>query len=202
MNDPLISIVMRSFNEGWLLRLTLPALREQNWDNWELIVIDSGSRDGSVELIRQAAPRHFIQIQPQDYNPARVMNLGMKLAGSERVVFSMPTPLRRVPAGFVHWRRRCRKSGLRQFLADRFRGPIARRSSLMTTRVVSGQAASRAGWEHFFSMVSSGLRKDIWSRRGFLETMQYSEDDEYTRWCRAQGLQVVYCPDSVVNALS
>jgi rhamnosyltransferase len=53
-------------------------------------------------------------------------------------------------------------------------------------------------WEHFFSMVSSGLRKDIWSRRGFLETLQYSEDDEYTRWCRAQGYRVVYCPESVV----
>jgi rhamnosyltransferase len=47
-------------------------------------------------------------------------------------------------------------------------------------------------------MVSSGLRKDIWSKRGFLEKMQYSEDDEYTRWCRAAGYRVVYCPDSVV----
>jgi len=47
-------------------------------------------------------------------------------------------------------------------------------------------------------MVSSGLRKDVWARRGFLEKMQYSEDDEYTRWCRAQGFQVVYCPGSVV----
>ena len=47
-------------------------------------------------------------------------------------------------------------------------------------------------------MVSSGLRKDIWAKRGFLEQFQYSEDDEYTRWCRAQGYRVVYCPDSVV----
>jgi rhamnosyltransferase len=52
-------------------------------------------------------------------------------------------------------------------------------------------------WEHFFSMVSSGLRKDIWAKRGFLEKMQYSEDDEYTRWCRAQGYRVVYVPESV-----
>src|SRR5439155_8989164 len=55
-----------------------------------------------------------------------------------------------------------------------------------------------ARWDHFFSMVSSGLRKDIWAKRGFLEKMQYSEDDEYTRWCKAQGYRVVYCPDSVV----
>src|SRR5665213_437536 len=28
--------------------------------------------------------------------------------------------------------------------------------------------------------------------------MQYSEDDEYTRWCRAEGYRIAYCPDSVV----
>ena len=28
--------------------------------------------------------------------------------------------------------------------------------------------------------------------------MQYSEDDEYTRWCRAQGYRVAYVPESVV----
>ena len=61
-----------------------------------------------------------------------------------------------------------------------------------------GREREATRWEHFFSMVSSGLRKDIWARRGFLEKMHYSEDDEYTRWCRAQGHQVVYCPDSVV----
>jgi rhamnosyltransferase len=47
--------------------------------------------------------------------------------------------------------------------------------------------------------VSSGLRKDVWALRGFDETMQYSEDDEYTRWCRAAGYRVAYCPDSVVR---
>jgi rhamnosyltransferase len=28
--------------------------------------------------------------------------------------------------------------------------------------------------------------------------MQYSEDDEYTRWCRAQGYRIRYVPQSVV----
>jgi rhamnosyltransferase len=61
-----------------------------------------------------------------------------------------------------------------------------------------GEKRESARWDHFFSMVSSGLRRDAWSRRGFRETMQYSEDDEYTRWCRAEGFRVSYCPQSVV----
>src|SRR5437660_921818 len=83
MSDPLVSIILRSFNEGWALGDTLAALTAQDYRNWELIVIDSGSTDGSVELIRRAAPRHFVQIQPHEYNPARVLNHGVSLARSD-----------------------------------------------------------------------------------------------------------------------
>ena len=82
MSEQLVSIILRSFNEGWALRETLPAIRAQNYSQWELIVIDSGSTDGSVELINRASPRHFLRIAPTDYNPSRVMNYGMTLARS------------------------------------------------------------------------------------------------------------------------
>jgi len=87
MTDPLVSIIMRSFNEGWALRQTLPALRWQTYRNWELIVIDSGSADGSQDLIRSVSPNHFIQLRPEEYNPSRVMNRGMELARSEYCIF-------------------------------------------------------------------------------------------------------------------
>ena len=87
VSDPLVSIIMRSRNDGWALRNTLPAVRAQEYTNWELIVIDSGSTDGSVELIRRALPAHFIQIAREAYNPGRVMNLGMRLARSDYGVF-------------------------------------------------------------------------------------------------------------------
>src|SRR4051812_43872448 len=86
-DEPPISIIMRSYNEGWALRDTLPALRAQNYRNWELIVIDSGSTDGSVELIHAAQPKHFVQIQPHEYQPSRVMNQGMALTETETAIF-------------------------------------------------------------------------------------------------------------------
>jgi len=47
-------------------------------------------------------------------------------------------------------------------------------------------------------MVSSGLRRDVWARRGFRENLQYSEDDEYSRWCRTEGYRIAYCPESIL----
>ena len=198
MNGPLISIIMRSFNEGWALRETLPALQAQDWTNWELIVIDSGSTDGSVELIRRAEPRHFIQIRPEEYNPARVMNLGMTLARSNIAVFLNADA---APQGAA-WLRPLGEAFQDPQTAAVFGRQIPRPDCQAVfahdyARCFGPNRAS-ARWEHFFSMVSSGIRKDIWERRGFLESMQYSEDDEYARWCRSEGWRVAYCPESIV----
>jgi rhamnosyltransferase len=198
VDEPLVSIIMRSFNEGWALRETLPALSKQNYRNWELIVIDSGSTDGSVELIKAAKPAHFLQIRAEEYNPSRVMNQGMRLARSEFSIFlnADATPvgedwLRPLvcalhdPKNAAVFGRQLPRSDCRAVFAHDYQRCF-------------GASRESGSWEHFFSMVSSGLRKDIWAKRGFSEKLQYSEDDEYTRWCRSQGYRVVYVPGSVV----
>jgi rhamnosyltransferase len=198
MNDPIVSIIIRSFNEGWALRGTLAALLAQEYTNWELIVIDSGSSDGSVELIRRAQPRHFVQIFPHDYVPGRVLNQGMQLAQSEVVVFLNADATPQGP----HWLRTLVAALQDPQTAAVFSRQIPRPDCAAVFACdyerCFGPRRESAKWDHFFSLVSSGIRKDIWARRGFLESMQYSEDDEYTRWCRAAGYRVVYCPGSVV----
>lgn len=197
MNSPAVSIVMRSFNEGWALKGTFEALRRQAFRDWELIVIDSGSTDNSVELIKAANPRHFVQIQPHEYHPPRVMNMGMRLASANSVVFlnADATPLG------AHW-----LAPLVQVLGDPDTAAVFSRqvprpgcSAVFAADYEHcfGQNRLSASWDHFFSMVSSGIRKDVWARRGFNEAMQYSEDEEYTRWCVAQGYRVHYVPESV-----
>jgi len=198
MNEPLVSIILRSFNEGWALRETLPAIQAQDYRNWELIVFDSGSTDGSVDLICKAEPREFIQLAPSAYVPGRVMNQGMRLARSNYCLFinADATPqgsgwLRPLAAALTN-------PGTGAVFGRQVPRPDCRAVYACDYDRCFGPTRESAHWEHFFSMVSSGVRKDIWSQRGFLEKLQYAEDDEYTRWCKARGYQVIYCPDSVV----
>jgi rhamnosyltransferase len=198
MVRPRASIVLRSFNEAWALPATLEAVKRQAFADWELIVFDSGSTDGSVEHIRRARPAQFVQLAPHDYRPGRVLNQGMELARSDRVVFLNADA---TPQG-TNW-----LAPLIEALADPMTAAsFGRQTPRPDCRAVFARDYDRcfgpnresAHWDHFFSMVSSGLRRDAWSRRGFSETMQYSEDDEYTRRCRAQGYRIAYCPESVV----
>ena len=197
MTTPCASIVMRSFNEGWALKDTLPALAAQEFDRWELIVIDSGSTDGSVDLIRSAAPAHFVQIAPHEYNPSRVMNHGMRLARASTVLFLNADATPQGP----HWMRPLFDALQAPDVAAAFSRQIPRPDCEAVFAHdydrCFGPERESAGWDHFFSMVSSGLRRDVWETRGFREDLQFAEDDEYTRWCVAQGYRVVYVPQSV-----
>jgi len=148
--------------------------------------------------LREFKPRHFVQIPHREYNPSRVMNHGMKLASSDFGLFlnADATPQN------SDWLGRLASHLLDPQVAAVFGRQVPRPDCKAVFahdyERCFGPHRESANWEHFFSMASSGIRKDIWSRRGFNERMQYSEDDEYTRWCRAQGYRIAYAPESVV----
>lgn len=198
MAEPPVSIILRSFNEAWALRDTLPALAGQNFRNWELIVFDSGSSDGSLELIRRANPRHLVELHPHEYRPGRVLNQGMALARHDRVIFLNADATPQGPDWLGPLVAALADPQMAAVFGRQIPRPDCAAAFAHDYERCFGENRKSAGWNHFFSMVSSGLRRDVWSRRGFRETMQYSEDDEYTRWCRAQGYRIGYCAESVV----
>src|SRR5262245_14691280 len=154
MNEPAVSIILRSFNEAWALRDTLPALQAQDFKDWELIVIDSGSSDGSVDLIRQAGPREFVQIAPHEYNPSRVMNHGMHLSKAPLAVFlnSYATPVG------IHWLRPLVMALQNPQTAAVFGRQIPRPHCQAVYACdyerCFGPQRESGNWDHFFSMVS------------------------------------------------
>ncbi|AIE87222.1 glycosyltransferase family 2 protein [Fimbriimonas ginsengisoli] len=55
MSTPLVSIVVPSYNHAQFLRAGLAAARAQSMPDWEMILIDDGSSDDSVEIARDVA---------------------------------------------------------------------------------------------------------------------------------------------------
>ncbi len=49
--EPLVTIIVPSFNKGIYIEDTIESVIQQTYINWELLIIEDGSTDNSVQLI-------------------------------------------------------------------------------------------------------------------------------------------------------
>ena len=82
-NWPKISIVTPGFNQGIFLEETLRSILLQNYPNLELIVIDGGSKDESVEIIKKYEPWITYWVSEKDKGQSDAINKGFKKVTGE-----------------------------------------------------------------------------------------------------------------------
>lgn len=80
---PRISIVIVSFNQAAFLEAAIRSVIDQNYPNLDMIIVDGGSTDGSVEIIeRYRAHFTHVIIEP-DQGQSDALNKGFALATGE-----------------------------------------------------------------------------------------------------------------------
>jgi glycosyltransferase involved in cell wall biosynthesis len=84
---PRISIVMPSFNHGEFLEHAIRSILLQGYPRLELMVIDGGSRDDSLELIARYEPWLRYWVSEPDSGPANALNKGFGLASGDILGF-------------------------------------------------------------------------------------------------------------------
>ena len=86
-SSPLVSIVTPSYNQAAFLRETMESVLTQDYPRVEYIVMDGGSTDGSVEIIREYAPRLAYWQSARDAGQADAINQGWQRARGEIVSY-------------------------------------------------------------------------------------------------------------------
>lgn len=90
-HTPLLSIITINLNNAAGLKNTLQSLAGQTWKNFESIIIDGGSTDGSVSIIRQFADRKILPIRKwaseKDNGLYHAQNKGIRVAKGNYLLF-------------------------------------------------------------------------------------------------------------------
>jgi len=84
-NLPLVSIIVPEYNAQDYLNLSLPAIRQSNYPNYELIVVDDNSTDLSLETAEQFA--HLVVKNPSRLGPGQARNLGVAASRGSILIF-------------------------------------------------------------------------------------------------------------------
>jgi len=80
---PKISIVTPSYNQGKFIRDTILSVLEQDYPNLEYIIIDGGSSDNSLNIIKQYEEKLFYWVSEPDNGQAHAINKGFSHATGE-----------------------------------------------------------------------------------------------------------------------
>ena len=88
-NLPLVSVIIPVYNAQDYVALCIESVLNQTYQNFEVICVDDGSADKSIEIIKRLVYRdsrfHFIQIENHGQGYAR--NLGLEKARGKYVMF-------------------------------------------------------------------------------------------------------------------
>lgn len=210
------SVVIPVKNGGALLVNVLKKVLAQRapWP-FEVLAIDSGSRDGSLERIRELGVR-LHEIPPREFGHGRTRNLGARLTQGEIIVFITHDAL---PAD-EHWLANLVAAA--ELAAD-VAGAFGRHlpypdCNPATARDMAGffkgfgeqancvrmddpeRYRREVGYRqflHFFSSNNACIRRSVWERIPLPE-VDFAEDQQWAKAIIEAGYAKAYAPDAVV----
>jgi len=207
------SVIIITKNQKSFLQKTLPILAKQNFkETFEVIVVDSGSTDGTIEYVKKQKVR-LIEIPSDNFNYAHAFNTGAKVANGKYLVRlsgdSIPIGnmwLSEIVNGFDNGK----IGGVfgKYIISGRkgYRYPDFWPASRFPKEYKKYSFTPFWGMGITFGNVSIGpsmyefaggccaIRKDIWNKRPFNERLIAGEDAEYSWFLHVAGYDVVYTP--------
>lgn len=88
----LVSIIIPSFNSELLIRETLDSVLEQTYSQWECIIVDDGSTDDTILILKEYASKDsrfkwFLRPSFKPKGPSSARNYGLEKVNGDFVVF-------------------------------------------------------------------------------------------------------------------
>jgi glycosyltransferase involved in cell wall biosynthesis len=198
---PRISIITPSYNQAEFIEQTIESVLSQNYPNLEYIVIDGGSTDRSVDIIKKYASHFAYWISEKDNGQSHAINKG----------------LARVTGDVVNWLNSddYYEPGSLKTIGERFmqdsvnvvcaRGNVVGDGNHIKvspgTDVYSGNLPKTLGWARI-DQPETFFRKKVYDSLGFVnEKYHYVMDKEFwVRYLLHYGLDgILKIDDIVVN---
>lgn len=194
---PRASVVIRAYNEEAHIGRLLAGIVKQDWEETEIILVDSGSSDATLQIASRY-PVRVVTISPQEFTFGRSLNTGIRGASGEYIV----TVSAHCYPVYPDW--------LSRLLAP-FEDPQVALSYGKQRGGETNQYSEHQWFRHYFPEASvprqghaychnanAAIRRELWEQHPFNENLTGLEDLAWGSWAFEQGYAISYAAEAEV----
>ena len=202
-----IVILIRTYNEEAFLSRTLEALQGQSEKSFDIVLVDSGSTDKTLEIARSYDGINVIEIPRKAFSYGRALNIGIA-AVIDRAKYVAILSAHAIPCN-ENWmselllpvRDNSRVVGVygKQVpFPEHMCNPIVRALATEAYPNSYGEKPFVTTNSYFFSNVNSLITSESWQRNKFDESLEACEDWHWAKVAIASGGSIAYQPAAAV----
>lgn len=203
MDTITVSIIIPTKNAGHKFKSVLDKIFSQYYEHFEVIIIDSGSTDGTLSLVRKY-PVKLFQIKPGDFGHGKTRNYAASLTQENIIVFLTQDAEPLANNWLTHL--------LKPFKDPKIAGVYGRQipknneSELDKFFLLSLYGNKNKLWtkknytqgDNIFSDADSAIRKDLLLKYPYKNDIIVSEDYEWAARMLTKGYKIFYNKDACV----
>ncbi len=190
-----VTVIVRTFNVEWVIDQALAALMKQKGVEIELMIVDSGSTDATLDMIAPY-PHTLIEIEPGTYFPGKVLNRAVKEAKTELVVFINSDVVLLDQYAIFNLIKPLEES---RTVAS-FGRQIVRPEADLWVRHDYERAfpttEDKPDWMHF-SLPIASMKRSAWEMQAFYTDAWGSEDTHWAVQIKNKGYKIAYVKDAI-----
>jgi glycosyltransferase involved in cell wall biosynthesis len=191
------SIVIRAYNEEKHIGRLLEGIRHQTVKDVEIILVDSGSTDSTASIAESFGAR-VVRIASDEFTFGRSLNFGVGAATRELVVIASA----HVYPVYPDWLETLLRPFEDEHVALTYgkqRGPESANFSEQQIYHQWYPEASKSDQETAFcNNANAAIRKGLWERHAYDESLTGLEDLAWAKWAKEQGHAIAYMAEAEV----
>ena len=191
------SLIIRAYNEEKHLGRLLEGIKQQTVKDVDLILVDSGSTDSTISIAESFGVK-IVNIRPEEFTFGRSLNYGIKEAQRELIVIASAHVYPVYPDWLETLLRPFQDDSLALIYGKQRAPDFAKFSEQQIFHQWYPDASQPKQQTPFCNNANAAIRKSLWEKNNYDETLTGLEDLAWAKWAKEQGHAIAYSAEAEI----
>jgi len=199
MFNPLVSIIVRTKNEDFWIGKCLNEIFNQEYKNFEVILVDNNSKDKTINIVKKNFPKvKIINYKSKIFLPGKALNLGIKKSKGHLVAMISGHCIPKNNKWLKMLVKNFKNLNVIACYGRQEPSDISEPNDVRDLTYLFGLDRKVQSKDPFFHNANSMIRKSTWKKNQFDETIKHIEDRLWASSVLKNQKKIIYEPEASV----